>query len=110
MFIAEEHPLHREKERYFFTSRDRKYSKGERPGRTVKDAGFWKATGRQKTIKSDSEIVGFKKMLVFYKGIAKDNTKTNWVMLEYVAHSKEKRKPKNKNDMKVNTTNLYIYN
>ncbi|KAL3815125.1 hypothetical protein ACJIZ3_016393 [Penstemon smallii] len=71
-----------EKEWYFFTPRDRKYRNGTRPNRAA-DNGFWKATGADKPILHNGEVVGKKKTLVFYNGKPPNGKKTNWIMHEF---------------------------
>ncbi|WOL14738.1 NAC domain-containing protein [Canna indica] len=72
-----------EKVWYFYCQRDRKYPTGMRANRAT-EAGFWKATGRDKEIfNGRGVLVGMKKTLVFYRGRAPKGEKTNWVMHEY---------------------------
>ncbi|CAN8233640.1 unnamed protein product [Cochlearia groenlandica] len=68
---------------YFFSHKDKKYPTGTRTNRAT-TAGFWKATGRDKSIHlNSSKKIGLRKTLVFYSGRAPHGHKTEWIMHEY---------------------------
>lgn len=73
-----------EMEWYFYCQMDRKFPTGTRANRATR-AGFWKATGKDKEIYHGATrvLIGKKKTLVFYKGRAHNDEKTNWIMHEY---------------------------
>ena len=81
---------HREKQWYFFTLRERKYPNGTRPSRSVAHGldGYWKATGVDKAIISDGQVIGFRKALDFYDGNQSSGIKTKWKMHEYRINQK----------------------
>ncbi|CAJ1974912.1 unnamed protein product [Sphenostylis stenocarpa] len=73
-----------DEERYFFSSKEVKYRRGNRMNRTS-NSGYWKATGSDKKISSsiNNGIVGLRKTLVFYEGKSPNGSRTEWVMHEY---------------------------
>ncbi|KAK4785286.1 hypothetical protein SAY86_001975 [Trapa natans] len=79
-----------DQERYFFSTREAKYPNGNRSNRAT-GSGYWKATGidrqivvpRGGGIPGQTQLVGMKKTLVFYRGKPPHGAKTDWIMHEY---------------------------
>ena len=72
----------RDMEWYFFCPRDKKYANCSRTNRST-PFGFWKSTGKDRTIVLNTRIVGMKKTLIFHEGKAPRGDRTDWVMYEY---------------------------
>ena len=77
---------------YFFSHKDKKYPTGTRTNRATM-AGFWKATGRDKSVYERTKLIGMRKTLVFYKGRAPNGQKTDWIMHEYRLETLENGPP-----------------
>ncbi|XP_038681563.1 protein NTM1-like 9 [Tripterygium wilfordii] len=72
---------------YFFSPPDRKYRKSGNNNRLTR-AGFWKVTGKKREIKNrKNQVIGFKRILVFYSGRGRDKVWTNWTIHEYQLNS-----------------------
>ncbi|PPS18880.1 hypothetical protein GOBAR_AA01684 [Gossypium barbadense] len=89
-----------EKEWYYFTPRERKYTNGSRPARKGGN-GYWKATGVDKQVLLNGKKIGSKKTLVFHEGKPPKGSKTNWIMHEYVSSHAPVRVRHGKEDMKL---------
>ncbi|PON53971.1 NAC domain containing protein [Parasponia andersonii] len=93
-----------EEEWFFFSPRDRKYPKGERPNRAA-GLGYWKATGIDKPIFNSSsglsKAIGVKKGLVFYIGRPQKGEKTDWFMKEYRLLDSSIKSPRLKLSMRL---------
>ncbi|KAL3841250.1 hypothetical protein ACJIZ3_025841 [Penstemon smallii] len=104
--LSEKFPPIEENVWYFFTPRDRKFQNCARVNR-VAGTGNWKATAKDKPVRYNGEIVGSKKVLVFYEG---GKSKTNWIMYEYTI-KEHNLKRKNTNNMRMDDWVLCrIYN
>ncbi|XP_057434428.1 NAC transcription factor 29-like [Lotus japonicus] len=80
---------------YFFTQRNRKYSKENRPNRVVGEFSFWRVTGVDRLIRWNATVIGTRKSLVFFEGKHKEHVKTNWHMQEFTLNNKDKSNHQN---------------
>ncbi|KAG7568208.1 Leucine-rich repeat [Arabidopsis thaliana x Arabidopsis arenosa] len=83
--LPEESKLKSENEWFYFCARGRKYPHGSQSRRATK-LGYWKATGKERTVKSGNQVVGTKRTLVFHIGRAPRGERTEWIMHEYCIH------------------------
>ncbi|KAL0534354.1 hypothetical protein IC582_028644 [Cucumis melo] len=67
---------------FFFSPRGKKYPNGNQTRRAT-DLGYWKATGKERNVKTGSNTIGTKRTLVFHTGRAPKGERTEWIMHEY---------------------------
>ncbi|XP_042025852.1 NAC domain-containing protein 82-like [Salvia splendens] len=67
---------------FFFCPREKKYASGARVKRATEN-GFWKTTGKGRTISCNEKTVGAVNTLIFHLGHAPQGKRTDWVIHEY---------------------------
>ncbi|OMP04842.1 No apical meristem (NAM) protein [Corchorus olitorius] len=68
---------------YFLCPTVKKFAKGPRLNRAG-DFGYWKSSGKEKTIKCNHQLLGSMKTLVFHQGKSqRQGDKTDWIIHEY---------------------------
>ncbi|GER27174.1 NAC domain protein [Striga asiatica] len=72
---------------FFFCHRGKKYPNGSQSRRATQ-AGYWKATGKERDVKWGLNLIGTKRTLVFHLGRAPTAQRTQWLMQEYTTNDK----------------------
>ncbi|KAL9327116.1 hypothetical protein ACSQ67_007761 [Phaseolus vulgaris] len=72
-------------------------------------AGFWKATGRDKSVYERTKLIGMRKTLVFYKGRAPNGQKSDWIMHEYRLETLENGPPQAKTVKEVHKSLILAF-
>ncbi|XP_004502933.1 NAC domain-containing protein 82 isoform X2 [Cicer arietinum] len=67
---------------YFFSPTGKKYSTGGRMNRAT-EIGYWKTTGKDRSIEHKNQVVGMIRTLVFHTGKSHKGDRTDWVMHEF---------------------------
>ncbi|KAJ0260696.1 NAC domain-containing protein 82 [Hirschfeldia incana] len=67
---------------HFFCPREKKYATGVRANRAT-ECGYWKTTGKERTVLCSDEVVGKIKTLVYHVGKSPRGERTDWVIHEY---------------------------
>lgn len=67
---------------FFFCPIEKKYGTGCRMNRAT-ESGYWKTTGRDRSVMDNGEAVGIIKTLIFHEGRPPGGKRTDWVMHEY---------------------------
>ncbi|KAK8587672.1 hypothetical protein V6N13_086654 [Hibiscus sabdariffa] len=73
---------------HFYCPTSKKYGRGDRVNR-ANVYGYWKATGKDRPVKYNDQVVGMIKTLVFHQGKAPRGDRTDWVMHEYRLEEKK---------------------
>ncbi|KAJ1412958.1 NAC domain [Sesbania bispinosa] len=73
---------------YFLCPIKKKYGSGARMNRAT-EIGYWKITGKDRSVQHNNHTVGMIKSLIFHTGKAPLGERTDWVMYEYRLDDKD---------------------